>query len=132
MRGVVRSAKERGNGMGTRKRRCLGRKIAGAIRPGDAVLSYAADGALTPARVARVFVNEAECVLDFHGTGVTPGHAFLCAGGRFAGRHVPLIDILRDDGAIMRQGTTGPSIATATRATSYARRRHSVYDVTRP
>lgn len=30
MRGVVRAAKERGNGMGTRKRRYLGRKIAGA------------------------------------------------------------------------------------------------------
>jgi hypothetical protein len=42
-------------------------------------------------------------VLDFHGTGVTPGHVFLCGAGRFAGRHVPLIDILRDDGAVVRQ-----------------------------
>ena len=73
-----------------------------AIRPGDHVLSYAADGTLTPARVTRTFVNEAACVLDFHGTGVTPGHVFLSGAGRFAGRHVPLIDILRDDGAVVR------------------------------
>ena len=73
-----------------------------AIRPGDHVLSYAADGTLTPARVTRTFVNEDACVLDFHGTGVTPGHVFLSGAGRFAGRHVPLIDILRDDGAVVR------------------------------
>jgi hypothetical protein len=42
-------------------------------------------------------------VLNFHGTGVTPRHVFLCGAGRFAGRHVPLIDILRDDGAVVRQ-----------------------------
>ena len=41
-------------------------------------------------------------MLDFHGTGVTPGHVFLCGAGRFAGRHLPLIDILRDDGAVVR------------------------------
>jgi len=35
--------------------------------------------------------------------GVTPGHVFLCGAGRFQGRHVPLIDILRDDGAVVRQ-----------------------------
>jgi hypothetical protein len=34
---------------------------------------------------------------------VTPGHVFLCGAGRFQGRHVPLIDILRDDGAVVRQ-----------------------------
>jgi hypothetical protein len=33
---------------------------------------------------------------------VTPGHVFLCGAGRFQGRHVPLIDILRDDGAVVR------------------------------
>ena len=56
-----------------------------------------------PRRVTRVFVNDVAHVLDLHGTGVTPGHVFLCGAGRFAGRHVPLIDILRDDGAVVRQ-----------------------------
>jgi hypothetical protein len=57
-----------------------------------------------PARVTRTFVNDVAHVLDFHGTGVTPGHAFLCGAGRFQGRHVPLLDILRDDGAMVRGG----------------------------
>ena len=35
--------------------------------------------------------------------GENPGHVFLCGAGRFQGRHVPLIDILRDDGAVVRQ-----------------------------
>jgi hypothetical protein len=59
---------------------------------------------LVPARVTRTFVNDVAHVLDFHGTGVTPGHAFLCGAGRFQGRHVPLLDILRDDGAMVRGG----------------------------
>ncbi|MCA3446095.1 MAG: hypothetical protein INF93_05140 [Rhodobacter sp.] len=58
---------------------------------------------LVPARVTRTFANDVAHVLDFHGTGVTPGHAFLCGAGRFQGRHVPLLDILRDDGAVVRQ-----------------------------
>jgi hypothetical protein len=74
-----------------------------AIRPEDRVMSYDASGNLVPARVTRTFVNDVAHVLDFHGTGVTPGHVFLCGAGRFAGRHVPLIDILRDDGAVVRQ-----------------------------
>jgi hypothetical protein len=74
-----------------------------AIRPGDMVLSPDRTGILVPARVTRTFVNDVAHVLDFHGTGVTPGHVFLCGAGRFQGRHVPLIDILRDDGAVVRQ-----------------------------
>jgi hypothetical protein len=58
---------------------------------------------LAPRRVTRTFVNDVAHVLDFHGTGVTPGHVFLCGAGRFQGRHVPLLDILRDDGAVVRQ-----------------------------
>jgi hypothetical protein len=67
------------------------------------VLSPDKTGTLVPARVTRTFVNDVAHVLDFHGTGVTPGHVFLCGAGRFKGRHVPLIDILRDDGAVVRQ-----------------------------
>jgi hypothetical protein len=74
-----------------------------AVRPDDMVLSPDKTGALVPARVTRTFVNDVAHVLDFHGTGVTPGHAFLCGAGRFKGRHVPLLDILRDDGAVVRQ-----------------------------
>jgi len=78
-------------------------KTIETIRAEDIVLSYNALGNLVPSRVTRVFVNDVAHVLDFHGTGVTPGHVFLCGAGRFAGRHVPLIDILRDDGAVVRQ-----------------------------
>ncbi len=78
-------------------------KPIAAIRPGDMVLSPDRTGTLVPARVTRTFVNDVAHVLDFHGTGVTPGHVFLCGAGRFQGRHVPLIDILRDDGAVVRQ-----------------------------
>ena len=72
---------------------------------------------LAPPRVTRVFVNDVAHVLDFHGTGVTPGHVFLCGAGRFAGRHVPLIDILRDDGAVVRQDGSLMRAATAVRWT---------------
>jgi len=78
-------------------------KPIAAIRPGDMVLSPDKTGALVPARVTRTFVNDVAHVLDFHGTGVTPGHVFLCGAGRFQGRHVLLLDILRDDGAVVRQ-----------------------------
>lgn len=67
------------------------------------VLSPDKTGTLVPARVTRTFVNDVAHVPDFHGTGVTPGHVFLCGAGRFQGRHVPLIEILRDDGAVVRQ-----------------------------
>jgi hypothetical protein len=67
------------------------------------VLSPDKTGTLVPAPVTRTFVNDVAHVLDFHGTGVTPGHVFLCGAGRFKGRHVPLLDILRDDGAVVRQ-----------------------------
>jgi hypothetical protein len=57
-----------------------------------------------------------------------PGHAFLCAEGRFAGRHVPLIDILRDDGAVVRQDGTrvrkgAPSLRLVGRGLGAARTR---------
>ncbi|MCA3526215.1 MAG: hypothetical protein INF46_09345 [Rhodobacter sp.] len=91
-------------------------KPVAAIRPGDMVLSPDKTGTLVPARVTRTFVNDVAHVLDFHGTGVTSGHVFLRGAGRFKGRHVPLIDILRDDGAVVRQdgslmrGATGCAV----------------------
>ncbi|MCA3508474.1 MAG: hypothetical protein IOD01_14565 [Rhodobacter sp.] len=79
------------------------RKPIEQIRADDIVVSFDRRGNLVPRRVTRTFVNDVAHVLDFHGTGVTPGHVFLCGAGRFKGRHVPLIDILRDDGAVVRQ-----------------------------
>ncbi|MDF1720771.1 MAG: hypothetical protein P1U65_08855 [Minwuia sp.] len=76
------------------------------VRSGDEVLSYDAEGSILPGRVTRTFKNEVRCVLDLHGLSVTPGHAIYCADGRFAGRHVPVIDILRADGALMRADGT--------------------------
>lgn len=37
---------------------------------------------------------------------VTPGHATLCGDGRFDGQHVPILDILRSDGALVREDGT--------------------------
>ena len=71
------------------------------IKPGDVVLSYDADGTLKPGKVKRTFENRVRHVLDVHGLMVTPGHATLCGDGKFKGRHVPMIDILRSDGALV-------------------------------
>jgi hypothetical protein len=72
------------------------------IRVGDLVLSYDATGTLIPGRVTRTFRNEVLHLLDVHGLKVTPGHATLCGEGMFKGRHVPIIDILLSDGALVR------------------------------
>jgi len=72
------------------------------IRPDDWVKSYDKNGKLVPGRVTRTMENRAKFILDFHGVMVTPGHAFYCAEGKFKGQHVPIIDILRDDGAIQK------------------------------
>lgn len=76
------------------------------IVAGDMVMSYDKDGKLTAGRVKRTMVNTVKYVLDMFGTGVTPGHVYLCGDGKFAGQHVPLIDILRSDGAIIREDGT--------------------------
>ncbi len=77
------------------------------IAIGDTVLAFDADadggrGALVPRHVTETYVNYVSTLLDFHGTKVTPGHVTLCGDGKFAGRCVPLIDILRSDGAIIK------------------------------
>ena len=72
-----------------------------SIIPGDVVLSYDANGTLVPGRVRRTFRKEVSHLLDVHGLKVTPGHVTLCGDGMFKGRHVPIIDILLSDGALV-------------------------------
>lgn len=73
------------------------------VRADDHVQSYDDNGTLVSNRVTRTFVNHAKHVLDMHGLMVTPGHVTLCGDGVFEGRHVPMIDILRSDGALVRE-----------------------------
>ena len=83
-----------------------------SIRPGDVVQSYDAAGRLVPGRVTRVFTNEVAHILDVHGLMVTPGHVTLCGDGMHRGRHVPIIDILLSDGALVREDGSLVRIAT--------------------
>ena len=73
------------------------------IRVGDWVTSYDKDGNLVPGRVKRLFRKTVRHILDVHGMKVTPGHVTLCGEGQFKGRHVPIIDILRSDGALVHK-----------------------------
>ena len=82
------------------------------IRVGDLVVSYDEAGRLKPSPVTRTMTNTATHILDFWGAGVTPGHAYYCADGKFKDQHVPLMDILRTDGAVMR--TDGTKVRAAT------------------
>ena len=71
------------------------------IKVGDIVVAYDDKGRLSPQRVLRTMENSATHILDFWGTGTTPGHAYFCADGPNKGKHAPIMDILRLDGAIM-------------------------------
>jgi len=82
------------------------------IRTGDLVVAYDDRGRLAPKPVTRTMTNSVKHVLDFWGTGVTPGHAYFCADGKFKGQHVPLLDILRTDGTIMKSDGTQIRAAT--------------------
>ena len=82
------------------------------VEAGDLVVSYDKDGTLKPGRVKRTMTNRSRQILDVHGLMVTPGHATLCGDGRFDGQHVPIIDILRSDGALVRED--GSKIRAAT------------------
>jgi hypothetical protein len=82
------------------------RKPIEQIRAGDIVVSYDKDGIRKPGRVSRTMAGDAKQILDVHGMMVTPGHATLCGDGRFAGQHVPILDILRSDGALVREDGT--------------------------
>lgn len=76
------------------------------IAVGDLVVSYDDKGRIYPGTVNRTMQNHATHILEFWGTGVTPGHAYLCGDGKFKDQHVPLMDILRTDGAIVRDNGT--------------------------
>ncbi|MCT4553324.1 MAG: hypothetical protein N4A53_01415 [Pelagimonas sp.] len=76
------------------------------IHVGDLVISYDDKGRIKPGPVTRTMTNTATHLLDFWNTGVPPGHAYYCADGKFKDQHVPLMDILRTDGAIMRADGT--------------------------
>lgn len=81
-------------------------KHVAEVQVGDSVLAFARastgrQNRLDVARVTRTFTNEVDVILDFHGTGVTPGHVYWCGGGRFGGQFAPLIDIIRTDGVIV-------------------------------
>lgn len=73
------------------------------IAVGDWVTAYDEDGNLVPGRVSHTSRNRVKHILDVHGLMVTPGHVTLCGDGRFAERHVPIIDILRSDGALVTE-----------------------------
>jgi len=76
------------------------------IRKGDFVVSYTESGELVRGEVTGTKTHEVAHVLDVFGLKVTPGHVTYCADGAFKDTHVPLIDILRSDGALMREDGT--------------------------
>lgn len=77
------------------------------ITASDVVVSFDdKTGNLVPGTVTRTMTNNSKIILDFHGTFVTPGHVYWCAGGKYEGKYAPLIDILRDDGVIQHQDGT--------------------------
>lgn len=82
------------------------------ISCGDCVVSYGSDGELVPGVVTDVMSREVDVVIDFHGVGVTPGHLFLCGRGSREGQHIPLMDIIRDDGVVVRMDGTEVRAAT--------------------
>lgn len=89
------------------------------VEAGDWVMSFdpAEDhgrGKLVPGRVTRTFRGWSKHMLDFHGTRVTPGHLYLRGDGPHEGRFQKILDILRDDGAIVRED--GSLIRAATNA----------------
>ena len=72
----------------------------------DIVVAHDAAGNLVPGTVTRTFVNEVDHVLDVFGLKVTPGHVTLCGDGPLKGRYVPMLDIIRSDGAFVREDGT--------------------------
>jgi hypothetical protein len=76
------------------------------ITPDDWVVSFDKAGHLKPGKVTRTFNNEAKIILDFFGTGVTPGHVYYRPDSKRRHKFEPLIDILRDDGVIQKSDGT--------------------------
>jgi hypothetical protein len=92
------------------------------VRVGDIVQSYDRAGKLVPARVVATSMNRVRIVLDLFGLMMTPGHVTLCGDGPFAHRHVPVIDILRSDGALVAEDGSLIRAATGARVGSEADR----------
>jgi hypothetical protein len=95
------------------------RKPIEQVKVGDFVLAYDPENAnglgdLAARRVTRTYATPDKLVLDFHGLLVTPGHVFLCGDGPHKAKHRMLIDILRDDGAVV--AADGRVIRAATNA----------------
>lgn len=82
------------------------------IAPGDVVVSFDAIGNLVPRKVTRTFRKEVKTILDFFGTGVTPGHVYYRSDSKKSYKFETLIDVLRDDGVI--QNVEGVDIRAAT------------------
>jgi hypothetical protein len=78
----------------------------------DWVVSFDKSGNLVPGRVTRTFRKDVAIVLDFWGTGVTPGHVFYRPDSKRPEKFETLIDILRDDGIV--QNAQGQAIRAAT------------------
>ncbi|KZK78471.1 hypothetical protein PsW64_04110 [Pseudovibrio sp. W64] len=72
------------------------------IAVGDEVQSYNSAGELVASRVSKVLRKQSKHILDVFGLMITPGHVTYCGDGQFKGQHVPIIDILRSDGALMK------------------------------
>ncbi|EEA96794.1 Hint domain-containing protein [Pseudovibrio sp. JE062] len=83
---------------------------------GDEIQSYNASGELVAGRVSKIFRKQSKHILDVFGLMITPGHVTYCGDGQFAGQHVPIIDILRTDGALVQadgsmiRATTGYNV----------------------
>ncbi|WP_025897280.1 Hint domain-containing protein [Sneathiella glossodoripedis] len=58
-------------------------------------------GGLRSAKVTRTMTNIVDDLLDFHGVKMTPGHSTLCGDGPNKGAHIPLMDIILADGAVV-------------------------------
>lgn len=75
------------------------------VRVGDTVMAFdpgELDAGLDPCQVTQTHVNSVEHLLDVAGLKVTPGHVFLCGDGPNKGQFEPLIDIIRRDGALVK------------------------------
>lgn len=78
------------------------------LRVGDSVMAFDAgsnrlQGMTQPRRVTQTHVNMVDNLLDVAGLKVTPGHVFLCGDGPNKGSFEPLIDIIRRDGALVKE-----------------------------
>lgn len=77
-------------------------KVIENIKIGDKVLAFDPDtdggrGIKVPKRVTQLHRTENQPLINFHGTKVTPGHAYLTDEGAF----LPIIEILQNDGTVV-------------------------------